>query len=90
MAYLFGEDYVEGMDESGEEEDKCEDKVDDDIRVASVLLQEHRERRDEDCQNDQKELLIVRHYFVVSSLQRCLQQLNQKWDEKGRTMDSVK
>lgn len=56
------------MDKAGDEEKEREDEVDDDVHVTGVLLEEDGQRGDEDGQNDQKELLVIRHYDVFKNL----------------------
>jgi len=55
------------MDETGDEEKEREDEVDDDIHVTGVLLEEDGQRGDEDGQDDQKKLLVVRHCYCFKN-----------------------
>jgi len=53
------------MDDSGEEEEECQNQIDDDIHIARLLLEEHGEGRDENGEDDEKQLLIVQSHLDV-------------------------
>lgn len=52
------------MNNSGEEEEQCENEVYNDVHVARLLFQEDGQRWDEDCQDDEKKLLIIQRHRV--------------------------
>lgn len=60
------------MDEAGDEEEEGQDEIDNNIHVTRVLLQEDGQWGDENSQDDQKELLIICHYFAVEFFQEEL------------------
>jgi len=53
------------VNNSGKEEEKCQNQIDDHIHIARLLLEEHGQRWDKNGEDNEKELLIVQSHLEV-------------------------